>query len=77
MDIPSRGDRANRKFGPDAKPFRSRSQKIFKPEGGKKAPKEKLGGQLYSMDEDEDSNKELEVDNFAVGLDEPEAEQDH
>jgi cold-inducible RNA-binding protein len=75
IDIPSRGDRPNRKqFGPDAKPFRSRSQRVFKPEGGKKAFKEKLGGQLYSMDDDSESAQEPEIDNFAMGIDE-EAEQ--
>jgi cold-inducible RNA-binding protein len=76
IDLPSRGDRPNRKFGPDAKPFRARSQKLFKPEGGKKALKEKLGGQMYSMDDEEDLGKEPEIDNFAMGLDE-EAEQKH
>ena len=76
LDIPSRGDRPNRKqFGPDAKPFRSRSQRVFKPEGGKKAFKEKLGGQLYSMDDEGDSGAEPEIDNFAMGLDNEEAEQ--
>ena len=73
MDIPSRGDRA-RKFGPDAKPFRNRNQKIFKPEGGKKVLKEKAGGQLYSMDDEEEVSKEPEIDNFAVGVDDGEAE---
>src|SRR5262245_41135200 len=69
IDVPSRGDKPNRKFGPDAKPFRSRSQKSFRPEGGKKALKEKLGGQLHSVDDDEDLGNEPEIDNFAVGLD--------
>jgi RNA recognition motif-containing protein len=77
MDMPSRGDRPNRKFGPDAKPFRARSQRIFKPEGGKKAFKEKLGGQMHSMDDEDDFSKEPEIDNFAMGLDNEEAEQKH
>src|SRR5215475_4538468 len=51
IEIPGRGDRPNRKqFGPDAKPFRSRNQRAFKPESGKKALKEKFSGQLYSVD---------------------------
>jgi RNA recognition motif-containing protein len=77
VDIPSRGDRPKRQFGPDAKPFRARSHKVFKPEGGKKSLKEKVGGQLYSVDDDEDSMTEQEIDNFATGLDNEEAEQNH
>ena len=70
MEAPGRGDRINRKFGPDAKPFKNRSQKPFKVEGGKKAFKEKLGGQLYSMDDAEvDPTKEAEIDDFATSLD--------
>jgi RNA recognition motif-containing protein len=71
MDAPStRGDRPNRKFGPDAKPFKNRSQKPFKAEGGKKAFKEKVGGQLHSMDDDDvDPLKEAEIDDFATSLD--------
>jgi RNA recognition motif-containing protein len=77
-DIPNRGDKPNRKqFGPDAKPFRSRNQKAFRPEGGKKLLKEKLGGQVYSMDDEEDSMNVPEIENFAVGLEgeEPEEKQ--
>jgi hypothetical protein len=71
IDAPSRGDRPNRKqFGPDAKPFRARAQKGFKPEGGKKAFKEKLGGQLYSMDDEEEAILDAELDNFALGEEE-------
>jgi len=70
IDAPPRADKPNRRFGPDAKPFRSRSQKTFKPEGGKRALKEKLSGQLYSVDDDEDYGQEPDIDNFAVGLDE-------
>ena len=63
----SRADRA-RRFGPDAKPARNRAQK-FKPEGGKKAFKEKLGGQIFGdVDEEEDLAREPEIDNFATGL---------
>ena len=70
LDLPGRGDRPNRKFGPDAKPFKNRSQKPFKAEGGKKALKEKLGGQLHSMDDAEvDPTKEAEIDDFATSLD--------
>ncbi|MBI4475396.1 MAG: hypothetical protein HY646_22215, partial [Acidobacteria bacterium] len=69
MEPPARGDRPNRKqFGPDAKPVRSRAQK-FKPEGGKKAFKEKFTGQIFGADDDDDSGNDAEIDNFAVGLD--------
>ena len=63
-------DKHSRKFGPDAKPFKNRNQKTFRPEGGKKALKERMSGQLYSMD-DETGDKEAtetEIDNFAEGL---------
>lgn len=72
MDAPARGDRPNRKqFGPDAKPFRNRNPKGFRPEGGKKVLKEKLGGQLYSMDDEEDDRSpDIEIDDFATSADE-------
>jgi RNA recognition motif-containing protein len=68
LDAPARGDRPNRKqFGPDAKPFRNRNPRGFRPEGGKKALKEKLGGQLYSMDDDEnDTSPDVQVDDFST-----------
>jgi RNA recognition motif-containing protein len=67
----SRADRA-RRFGPDAKPARNRAQK-FKPEGGKKAFKEKLGGQIFGdVDEEDDLGREPEIDNFATGLEDGE-----
>jgi cold-inducible RNA-binding protein len=65
-----RADKHTRKFGPDAKPFKNRNQKTFRPEGGKKALKERMSGQVYSMDDDSDNYKEPEIDNFAEGLDE-------
>jgi RNA recognition motif-containing protein len=69
-----RADKHNRKFGPDAKPFKNRNQKAFRPEGGKKALKERMSGQVYSMDDDSEGNtNEPEIDNFAEGL-EDEAE---
>ena len=78
MDLPGRGERPSRKqFGPDAKPFRNRNQKTFKTDGGKKVFKEKLGGQLYSMDDEEaaaDAAKDTEIDDFATSVDD--AEQD-
>jgi RNA recognition motif-containing protein len=74
MEPPGRGDRINRKFGPDAKPFRSRNQKAFKPEGGKKAQKEKLGGQLYSVDDAEEGALDEELDDFATGVENESAE---
>ena len=63
----ARGDRPSRKnFGPDAKPARNRSQR-FKPEGGKKSFKEKFTGQIFGA-EDEDEGQDVEIDNFATGL---------
>ena len=70
MSDQSGGDQARadrtRKFGPDAKPARNRS-KSFKPEGGKKAFKEKLGGQIFSDVDEEVEGQEPEIDNFALG----------
>ena len=69
--VDPRGDRPARKnFGPDAKPARNRSQR-FRPEGGKKAFKEKFTGQIFGA-EDEDESQDVEVDNFATGVDEEE-----
>ena len=65
-----RGDKPNRKFGPDAKPFKNRSTKAFRPEGGKRTFKEKSSGQLYSMDDEDTSLNEPEIDNFAEAVDE-------
>ena len=63
----ARADRT-RKFGPDAKPARARTTR-FKPEGGKKAFKEKIGGQIFSdVNEENDSAREPEIDNFAEGI---------
>ena len=64
-EAPGRGDRPNRKFGPDAKPARNRRQ-TFKPDGGKKAFKEKVGGQIFAPDDDEETNLDAEIDNFAT-----------
>jgi len=65
---PSRAERT-RKFGPDARPARTRA-KSFKPEGGKKSFKEKLGGQIFgAVDDEEDLGQDLDIDNFATGLD--------
>jgi len=63
-------DKHSRKFGPDAKPFKNRNQKVFRPEGGKKTLKERMSGQLYSMDDDTEASNEPEIDNFALGLEE-------
>jgi cold-inducible RNA-binding protein len=68
MDISGRADRPSRKFGPDAKPFKNRSNKAFRPEGGKKTFKEKNTGQLYSVDDDSEAVNEPEIDNFAEAL---------
>lgn len=68
MDNP-RADRPSRKqFGPDAKPARVRAQK-FKPDGGKKAFKERLTGQIFGADYEDDLGNEPDIDNFATGLD--------
>ena len=74
MDTPGRGDRPSRKFGPDAKPFKNRLNKPFKSEGSKRALKEKLGGQLYSMDDEDEDIKEVEIDDFATSLSDEEDE---
>jgi cold-inducible RNA-binding protein len=65
----ARTDRA-RRFGPDAKPARARSQRFKGPEGGKRAFKEKVGGQIFGeVDDEDDPTKEAgEIDNFATGL---------
>ncbi|HZI51869.1 MAG TPA: RNA-binding protein [Terriglobia bacterium] len=65
-----RADKHARKFGPDAKPFKNRNQKSFRPEGGKKALKERMSGQVYSMDDEGETINEPEIDNFAQGLEE-------
>ena len=67
--VEPRSDR-RKNFGPDAKPARSRSQR-FKPEGGKKAFKEKFTGQIFGVDDGEDE-RDLDIDNFATGLDQEE-----
>jgi RNA recognition motif-containing protein len=68
---PSGGDRdrpARKNFGPDAKPARNRTQR-FKPEGGKKAFKEKFTGQIFSADDEENAPDGVDIDNFATGVD--------
>ena len=62
-----RADKHARKFGPDAKPFKNRNQKTFRPEGGKKTLKERMSGQVYSMDDEGENLNEPEIDNFAEG----------
>jgi hypothetical protein len=65
------GDRdrpARKNFGPDAKPARNRAQR-FKPEGGKKALKEKFTGQIFGPDDEDEYKDDVEIDNFATGLD--------
>ena len=70
LDI-GRGDRPSRKFGPDAKPFKNRNQKAFRPEGGKRTFKEKSTGQLYSMyDDNNEIVNDPEIDNFAQATEE-------
>jgi RNA recognition motif-containing protein len=59
---------ARKNFGPDAKPARNRAQR-FKPEGGKKAFKERFTGQIFGPEDEEDSAEDVEIDNFATGLD--------
>jgi RNA recognition motif-containing protein len=59
---------ARKNFGPDSKPARNRPQR-FKPEGGKKALKEKFTGQIFGPDDEEDYAEDIDIDNFATGLD--------
>ena len=62
-------DRPSRKnFGPDSKPARNRAQR-FRPEGGKKALKEKFTGQIFGAEDEDDRNEDVQLDNFATGLD--------
>jgi len=70
LDPNARADKHSRKFGPDAKPFKNRNQRVFRPEGGKKTLKERMSGQTYSLDDDGDDRNEPEIDNFAMGLEE-------
>lgn len=75
------GDRdrpARKNFGPDSKPARNRPQR-FKPEGGKKALKEKFTGQIFGPDDEDDVAEDVEIDNFATSLDDEEdgLDQDH
>ena len=73
---PSAADRdrpARKNFGPDAKPARNRAQR-FKPEGGKKALKEKFTGQIFGPEDEDDVKDDVELDNFATGLEDEEAD---
>jgi RNA recognition motif-containing protein len=58
---------ARKNFGPDSKPARTRAQR-FRPEGGKKVLKEKFTGQIFGPDDEEDVTEDVEIDNFATGL---------
>jgi hypothetical protein len=58
---------ARKNFGPDSKPARNRPNR-FKPEGGKKALKEKFTGQIFGADDEDESASETEIDNFATGI---------
>jgi RNA recognition motif-containing protein len=64
---PDRDRPARKNFGPDAKPARSR--KGFKPEGGKKSFKEKFTGQIFGAEDEDTGSDDVEIDNFATGLD--------
>jgi RNA recognition motif-containing protein len=59
---------ARKNFGPDSKPARNRPQR-FKPEGGKKALKEKFTGQIFGPEDEDDVAEDVEIDNFATGAD--------
>lgn len=61
---------ARKNFGPDAKPARAR--KTFKPEGGKKALKEKFTGQIFGPEDEDSGVDDVDIDNFATGLDDEE-----
>jgi RNA recognition motif-containing protein len=67
-----RSERPNRKFGPDSKPARARSQRFPKPEGTKRAFKERYTGQLFGMDDEDETKVDPEIDDFATGLEEDE-----
>jgi RNA recognition motif-containing protein len=72
VDPAAERDRPARKnFGPDSKPARNRPQR-FKPEGGKKALKEKFTGQIFGPDDEDDLSEDVDIDNFATGLDKDE-----
>jgi cold-inducible RNA-binding protein len=58
---------ARKNFGPDAKPARNRTQR-FKPDGGKKAFKEKFTGQIFGADDEDNAPDSVEIDNFATGV---------
>ena len=65
---------ARKNFGPDAKPARNR--KGFKPEGGKKAFKEKFTGQIFGADDEDSPTDDVEIDNFAEGAEGDEDEKE-
>jgi RNA recognition motif-containing protein len=64
---------ARKNFGPDAKPARSRVQR-FKPEGGKRALKEKFTGQIFGPDDEDDVKDDVEIDDFSTGLEDDKEE---
>jgi len=73
---PNAADRdrpARKNFGPDAKPARNRAQR-FKPEGGKKALKEKFTGQIFGPEDEDDVKDDVELDNFAEGVEEEDSD---
>jgi RNA recognition motif-containing protein len=63
-----RSERPSRRFGPDSKPARARSQRFLKPEGTKRSFKERYTGQLFGVDDEGDSRADAEIDDFATGV---------
>ena len=59
---------ARKNFGPDAKPARSRTQR-FKPEGSKKAFKERFTGQIFGPDDEDDASFKSRSDWVLVSRD--------
>lgn len=62
----ARLERPSRKFGPDAKPARARSNRFPKPEGTKRSFKERYTGQLFGVDDDDGAKVDPEIDDFST-----------
>ena len=62
----ARLERPSRKFGPDSKPARARSQRFPKPEGTKRSFKERFTGQVFGVDDEDEAKVDPEIDDFAT-----------
>ncbi len=65
-------ERPSRKFGPDSKPARARSQRFPKPEGTKRSFKERYTGQLFGVDDEDETKGDPEIDDFATSAEDGE-----